>query len=215
MFKKTNKRECFGLADVHADIDHLQHQNLLLIGFCCCPGQVLLKNMLKPLVMYASLSVRVSEQQGEGTILALQCLEENHEERSTPSQVYNKLLLVLKTLHSHLLGKYAQPHVEMKGEKKKLRGAPFLFAKAVKGKSRDCCFSDVSIEDKKLSAILGELIWEEMSQCIIRECLVYSIPTNSSQLDKYSTVQTKRFLHHCQLIKVKFSPNICMSVCSR
>lgn len=48
--------------------------------------------------------------------------------------------------------------------------------------------SDVSIGDKKLSAILGELIWAEISQCIIHECLVYSIPTNSSQLEKYSTV---------------------------
>lgn len=67
-------------------------------------GQVLLKNMLKPLVMYPSLSVRVTEQQSEGTILALQCLEESREERSTPSQVYSKLLLVLNTLHSHLLG---------------------------------------------------------------------------------------------------------------
>ncbi|XP_008284157.1 centromere/kinetochore protein zw10 homolog [Stegastes partitus] len=113
-------------------------------------SQVLLKNMLKPLVMYDSLSVRVTEQQDEGTILALQCLEESHEERSTPSQVYSKLLLVLKTLHSHLL--------------------------------------DVSIGDKKLAAILGELIWEEMSQCIIHECLVHSIPTNSSQLEKYNTV---------------------------
>uniref|UniRef100_A0A3Q1AWI5 Centromere/kinetochore protein zw10 homolog n=2 Tax=Amphiprion ocellaris TaxID=80972 RepID=A0A3Q1AWI5_AMPOC len=113
-------------------------------------SQVLLKNMLKPLVMYASLSVRVTEQQDEGTILALQCLEESHEERSAPSQVYSKLLLVLKTLHSHLL--------------------------------------DVSIGDKKLSAILGELIWEELSRCIIHECLVHSIPTNSSQLEKYNTV---------------------------
>lgn len=120
-------------------------------------SQVLLKNMLKPLVMYASLSVRVSEQQAEGTTLALQCLEESHEERSTPSQVYCKLLLVLKTLHSNLL--------------------------------------DVSIGDKKLSAILGELIWEELSQCIIHECLVYSIPTNSSQLEKYNTVikETEEF----------------------
>uniref|UniRef100_A0AAQ5XNZ5 Zw10 kinetochore protein n=1 Tax=Amphiprion ocellaris TaxID=80972 RepID=A0AAQ5XNZ5_AMPOC len=125
-------------------------RNLLSLGFCCCPGQVLLKNMLKPLVMYASLSVRVTEQQDEGTILALQCLEESHEERSAPSQVYSKLLLVLKTLHSHLL--------------------------------------DVSIGDKKLSAILGELIWEELSRCIIHECLVHSIPTNSSQLEKYNTV---------------------------
>lgn len=120
-------------------------------------SQVLLKTMLKPLVMYPSLSVRVTEQQGEGTILALQCLEESHEERSSPSQVYSKLLLVLRTLHSHLL--------------------------------------DVSIGDKKLSAILGELIWEEISQCIIHECLLYSIPTNSSQLDKYNTVikETEEF----------------------
>ncbi|XP_017275323.1 centromere/kinetochore protein zw10 homolog [Kryptolebias marmoratus] len=120
-------------------------------------SQVLMKNMLKPLVMYASLSVRVSEQQGEGTVLALQCFKENHEERSSPSQVYSKLLLVLKTLHSHLL--------------------------------------DVSIGNKKLSAVLGELIWEEMSKCIIHECLVYSIPTNSSELEKYDTVikETEEF----------------------
>uniref|UniRef100_A0A665TYT8 Centromere/kinetochore protein zw10 homolog n=1 Tax=Echeneis naucrates TaxID=173247 RepID=A0A665TYT8_ECHNA len=113
-------------------------------------SQVLLKNMMKPLVMYPSLSVRVTKQQDEGTILALECLEESHEERSTPSQVYSKLLLVLKTLHSHLL--------------------------------------DVPIGEKKLSAIMGELIWEELSQCIIHECLLYSIPTNSSQLEKYNTV---------------------------
>lgn len=71
---------------------------------CCCPGQVLCKTMLKPLVMYPSLSVTVTEQQDEGITLALQCLEESHDERSTPSQVYSKLLLVLKTLHTHLLG---------------------------------------------------------------------------------------------------------------
>lgn len=120
-------------------------------------SQVLLKNMLKPLVMYPSLSVRVTEQQDEGTVLALQCLEDSHEDRSTPSQVYSKVLLVLKTLHAHLL--------------------------------------DVSIGDKKLAAILGEMIWEEVSQCIIHECLLYSIPTNSSQLDKYSSVinETEEF----------------------
>ncbi|KAL6098463.1 zw10 [Pungitius sinensis] len=120
-------------------------------------SQVLLKTMLKPLVMYPSLSVRVAEQPGEGTIMALQCLEESHNEKSTPSQVYSKVLLVLRTLHSHLL--------------------------------------DVSIGDRKLSAILGELIWEEISQCIIHECLIYSIPTNSNQLEKYNTVikETEEF----------------------
>lgn len=60
--------------------------------------------MLKPLVIYPSLSVMVMEQQDEGVVLALQCLEKTSEERSTPSQVYKKLLLVLRTLHAHLLG---------------------------------------------------------------------------------------------------------------
>lgn len=63
-----------------------------------------MKSMLKPLVMYPSLWVDVTEQQEEGIILALQDLEESCEERSTPSQVYSKLLVVLKTLHAHLLG---------------------------------------------------------------------------------------------------------------
>ncbi|RVE64278.1 hypothetical protein OJAV_G00144180 [Oryzias javanicus] len=120
-------------------------------------SQVLLKYMLKPLVKHSSLSVRVSEQQGEGTTLALQCVEADHEERSAPSHVFSKLHLVLKTLHTHLL--------------------------------------DVSIGSKKLSAILAELIWEEMSQCIIHECLVNSIPTDSSELKNYSTVikETEEF----------------------
>lgn len=60
--------------------------------------------MLKPLVIYPSLSVMVMEQQDEGVMLALQCLENSSEEKSTPSQVYNKILLVLRTLHTHLLG---------------------------------------------------------------------------------------------------------------
>uniref|UniRef100_A0A672ZE68 Zw10 kinetochore protein n=1 Tax=Sphaeramia orbicularis TaxID=375764 RepID=A0A672ZE68_9TELE len=131
----------------------------LIVDQCCVvvSGQVLLKNMLKPLVMYPSLSTTVIEQQEEGIVLALQCLEETHKERSTPAQVYSKLLLVLYTLHSHLL--------------------------------------DICIGDKKLSMILGELIWEDISQCIIHECLLYSIPTNSSQLEKYSTVikETEEF----------------------
>uniref|UniRef100_A0A8C5EYK0 Centromere/kinetochore protein zw10 homolog n=1 Tax=Gouania willdenowi TaxID=441366 RepID=A0A8C5EYK0_GOUWI len=120
-------------------------------------SQILLKNMLKPLVMYASLSVRVTEQPEEGTVLALQCLEERHGERSTPFQVYSKLLLVLQSLHSDLL--------------------------------------DVSIRDKKLSTLLGEMIWEELSQCIIHECLLYSIPSDSSLLEQYSTVikETEEF----------------------
>lgn len=53
-------------------------------------------------------------------------------------------------------------------------------------------FSDVSIGDKKLSTILGELIWEEISQYIIHECLVHSVPNNSSELEKYITVRPQQ-----------------------
>uniref|UniRef100_A0A671Y7K3 Centromere/kinetochore protein zw10 homolog n=1 Tax=Sparus aurata TaxID=8175 RepID=A0A671Y7K3_SPAAU len=128
-------------------------------------SQVLLKNMLKPLVMYPSLSVSVTEQQDEGIVLALHCLEESNKERSAPSQVYSKLLLVLKTLHAYLLGT--------------VRLGSY--------RNDKLCY--------KLSAILGELIWDEISQCIIHECLLYSIPSNSSQLEKYNTVikETEEF----------------------
>uniref|UniRef100_A0A667Z267 Centromere/kinetochore protein zw10 homolog n=1 Tax=Myripristis murdjan TaxID=586833 RepID=A0A667Z267_9TELE len=146
------------LQTLYQDFVHITHSSTAnpVMADCHPSGQILLKNMLKPLVMYPSLSVKVTEQD-DATSLALQCLEESSEERSTPSQVYSKLILVLKTLHSNLL--------------------------------------DVSIGDKKLSAVLGELIWEEISQCIIHECLLYSIPTNSSQLEKYNTVikETEEF----------------------
>lgn len=119
-------------------------------------SQVLLKNMLKPLIMYPALGVKASEQQQEGTTLSLQCVD-SAEEHSSPSQVYTKVLLVLKTLHTHLL--------------------------------------DVSVGEKKVSVILGDLMWEEMSHCIIHQCLVYSIPTNSSQLESYNVVikETEEF----------------------
>ncbi|XP_068600829.1 centromere/kinetochore protein zw10 homolog [Brachionichthys hirsutus] len=120
-------------------------------------SQVLLKFVLRPLVIFPPLSVTVTEQRDEGIVLALECLERSQEERCTPSQVYVKVLLVLRTLQTHLL--------------------------------------DVSISGKKLSTILGELIWEDVSQCVIHECLLYSIPTNSSQLEKYNTVikETEEF----------------------
>lgn len=60
--------------------------------------------MLKPLVMYPSLWVNEAEQQSDGIVLAFQSLEESGGEKSSPSQVYSKLLMVLKTLHTHLLG---------------------------------------------------------------------------------------------------------------
>lgn len=55
----------------------------------------------------------------------------------------------------------------------------------------------VSVGEEKLSSILGDLIWEELSNCIIHDCLQHNIPSNSSQLDQYSTVikETEEFEH--------------------
>uniref|UniRef100_A0A8C7T9L6 Centromere/kinetochore protein zw10 homolog n=1 Tax=Oncorhynchus mykiss TaxID=8022 RepID=A0A8C7T9L6_ONCMY len=124
-------------------------------------SQVLLKYLLKPLITYPSLNVDVSEQQGEGILLSLQCAE-TPEEHPSPSQVYTKVLVVLKTLHTHLL---------------------------------DVSVADVSVGRRKVSVILGDLVWQEMSHCIIHECLLHSIPTNSSQLEQYSVVikETEEF----------------------
>lgn len=51
-------------------------------------------------------------------------------------------------------------------------------------------------EDRKegrvtLAELLGELIWEELSDCLIHNCLVNSIPTNSSKLEQYKEVGPK------------------------
>ncbi|KAK2827265.1 hypothetical protein Q7C36_018191 [Tachysurus vachellii] len=122
-------------------------------------GQVLMKYMIKPLIVYPSLMVEVSEHLEMGTVLSLQT-KENLAERPAPVDVYAKIILVLKTLHRHLF--------------------------------------DTAVGEKKVSAILGDQIWEEMSDCIIRECLLYSIPTNSSQLAAYDTVikETEEFEGH-------------------
>ncbi|NXD42638.1 ZW10 protein, partial [Copsychus sechellarum] len=39
-----------------------------------------------------------------------------------------------------------------------------------------------------LAELLGELIWEELSDCLIHNCLVKSIPTKSSKLEQYKEV---------------------------
>uniref|UniRef100_A0A8C7RQ68 Centromere/kinetochore protein zw10 homolog n=1 Tax=Oncorhynchus mykiss TaxID=8022 RepID=A0A8C7RQ68_ONCMY len=123
-------------------------------------SQVLLKYLLKPLITYPSLNVEVSEQQGEGTLISLQ-FAETPEEHPSPSQVYIKVLMVLKTLHTHLLD-------------------PLVIENR---------------KPRKVSVILGDLVWQEMSHCIIHECLLYSIPTNSCQLEQYSAVikETEEF----------------------
>lgn len=67
--------------------------------------------MLKPLIIYPSLMVEVSSQPEQGAVLTLQCTE-TKAEHPDPSQVYTKVLTVLKTLHEHLFGtsKLPPPH---------------------------------------------------------------------------------------------------------
>lgn len=143
------------------------------------PGQVLLKYMLKPLIMYPCLSVEVSEHFEVGTVLSLQSIE-NQAERPIPADVYAKILLVLKTLHKHLFGTFKYLIFFYKNRRQ-------YFIGVLMDSLYFLCI-DTAVGEKKVSAILGDQIWEEMSDCIIRECLLYSIPSNSSQLATYDVV---------------------------
>uniref|UniRef100_A0A7N4PI02 Centromere/kinetochore protein zw10 homolog n=1 Tax=Sarcophilus harrisii TaxID=9305 RepID=A0A7N4PI02_SARHA len=80
-------------------------------------------------------------------------------EHSSPPEVFTKIRLVLEVLQKHLL---------------------------------DLPLGD-DLEDEKLSKIVlaeivGDMIWEDLSECLIKDCLVYSIPTNSSKLEQYEEV---------------------------
>ncbi|XP_023613687.1 centromere/kinetochore protein zw10 homolog isoform X4 [Myotis lucifugus] len=80
-------------------------------------------------------------------------------EHPSPSEVFAKVKLVLEVLQKHLLD------------------LPL----------------DTDLENEKTSKIilaemLGDLIWEDLSECLIKNCLVYSIPTNSSKLQQYEEI---------------------------
>ncbi|XP_028838354.1 centromere/kinetochore protein zw10 homolog [Denticeps clupeoides] len=121
-------------------------------------GHVLLKYILRPVIMYPSLVVEVGQNE-QATVVSLQ-MQETSALNSTPSQVYNKVCIVLETLHKHLF--------------------------------------DVSVGEQKVSLVVGDLIWEDLSDCIIKECLLHSIPSSSCQLDQYSAVidETEQFEKH-------------------
>lgn len=80
-------------------------------------------------------------------------------EHPSPSEVFAKVRLVLEVLQKHLLD------------------LPL----------------DTDQENEKTSKIilaemLGDMIWEDLSECLIKNCLVYSIPTNSSKLQQYEEI---------------------------
>ncbi|XP_044138214.1 centromere/kinetochore protein zw10 homolog [Bufo gargarizans] len=98
------------------------------------------------------------ETQPQGVILRFESTKADLE-HPPPAEVFLKLKLVLELLHKHLLD------VPLENQ----RGGE---------------------EENKvvLAEVLGDLIWEEISESIIKDCLVYSIPTNSSKLEQYEEV---------------------------
>lgn len=71
---------------------------------------------------------------------------------------------------------------------------------------------DTDLENEKTSKIvlaemLGDMIWEDLSECLIKNCLVYSIPTNSSKLQQYEEVSAEipqKAVRNCRCLLVSF-----------
>ncbi|XP_067910159.1 centromere/kinetochore protein zw10 homolog isoform X2 [Heterodontus francisci] len=106
---------------------------------------------------------------------------ERQSDHVSPAKVYQKVITVLEFLHQHLL------HVPL-------------------WDSVDCNVK----QDVILAEMLGDMIWEDLSEIIIKNCLVYSIPANSSQLDQYEEVikETDKFekkLKEMQFLRDRFT----------
>ncbi|NXK37112.1 ZW10 protein, partial [Piprites chloris] len=98
-------------------------------------------------------------------------------DQSSPMEVFDKIKLIFEVLHKYLLN----VPVEQPGEDRK----------------------DGRVT---LAELLGELIWEELSNCLVQNCLVNSIPTNSSKLEQYtevikSTEEFEKALKNMQFLK--------------
>ncbi|NXG16597.1 ZW10 protein, partial [Grallaria varia] len=103
--------------------------------------------------------------------------EEPTLDQSSPMEVFDKIKLIFEVLHKYLLN----VPLELPGEDRK------------EGRVT-------------LVELLGELIWEELSNCLIQNCLVNSIPTNSSKLEQYtevikSTEEFEKVLKNIQFLK--------------
>ncbi|KFP34128.1 Centromere/kinetochore protein zw10, partial [Colius striatus] len=138
-------------------------------------GQLLLKSILKPLILYPPLQP-VTEKQPDVFVLRFKA-EEPSSDHSSPVEVFDKIKLVFEVLHKYLLNVPLEQPVEDK-------------------------------EDGRvtLAELLGDMIWEELSDCLIHNCLVNSIPTNSSKLEQYievikSTEEFEKALKKMQFLK--------------
>ncbi|XP_065553044.1 centromere/kinetochore protein zw10 homolog isoform X2 [Lathamus discolor] len=138
-------------------------------------GQLLLKHILKPLILYPSLQP-CTEEQSNVFILRFKS-EEPSLDHSSPMEVFDKIRLIFEVLHKYLLNVPLEQPVEDK---------------------KGCGVT--------LAELLGDMIWEELSDCLIQNCLVNSIPTNSSKLEQYievikSTEEFEKALKNMQFLK--------------
>ncbi|XP_070808733.1 centromere/kinetochore protein zw10 homolog [Pituophis catenifer annectens] len=123
-------------------------------------GQLLLKHVLQPLICCPSLRLSM-EEPPNGVALKFESVGSSLGHPS-PLEVFAKLKSVFKVLHQHLMD---TPLGRREGEE---------------GEETD--------PRPVLAEVLGNVIWKKMSDCLICDCLVHSIPSNSSQLAQYTEV---------------------------
>ncbi|XP_050012336.1 centromere/kinetochore protein zw10 homolog [Alexandromys fortis] len=131
----------------------------------------------------------VIEKQPNSVTIRFQSLTTDSEHPSPP-EAFAKIRLVLEVLQKQLLDLPLDPDLES-------------------GKAPEIM----------LAEMLGDVIWEDLSECLIRNCLVYSIPTNSSKLQQYeeiiqSTEEFEKALKEMRFLKgdttdlLKYARNI-------
>uniref|UniRef100_A0A8V0ZXU4 Centromere/kinetochore protein zw10 homolog n=1 Tax=Gallus gallus TaxID=9031 RepID=A0A8V0ZXU4_CHICK len=116
------------------------------------------------------------EEQSDVVILKFKS-EKPDLDHSSPVEVFDKIKFILEVLHKYLLNVPVEQCVEDK---------------------KECRVT--------LAELLGDMIWEELSDCLIQNCLVNSIPTNSSKLEQYievikSTEEFEKALKKMQFLK--------------
>uniref|UniRef100_A0A8B9TJ00 Zw10 kinetochore protein n=1 Tax=Anas platyrhynchos TaxID=8839 RepID=A0A8B9TJ00_ANAPL len=117
-----------------------------------------------------------TEELSDVVILRFKC-EKPDLDHSSPVEVFDKIKFVLEVLHKYLLNVPVEQRVEDK---------------------KECRVT--------LAELLGDMIWEELSDCLIQNCLVNSIPTNNSKLEQYievikSTEEFEKALKNMQFLK--------------
>ncbi|KAK2530362.1 Zw10 [Columba livia] len=117
-----------------------------------------------------------TEEQSDVFILRFKS-QEPHLDYSSPIEVFDKIKLIFEVLHKYLLNVPLEQPTE---------------------DTKDCRVI--------LPELLGDVIWEDLSDCLIQNCLVNSIPTNSSKLEQYievikSAEEFEKALKNMQILK--------------